>query len=226
MALNAASRLAVGGASAAGKSTLLHLLACALVPEKGQLWWDDVSLTDVSKRTRKKRIALFPQEPSWPKQPLWHLLGLPDAALIPATRKVLKSCGALDVLRRLPEGLETVIASDRLAVGERRALLLGRTLLTKASLILLDDPFKGLGRKSARRRLRAVLARHGQATVIVAAERLPSHKLFDRVVKLKNGRVVFVGTPEELRAAKRQVTSDPVPAVHSANGSSLNGDRA
>jgi len=223
--VKAGSRVAVVGASAAGKSTLLHLLAGALAPGKGQVWWDDVPLSDVSKRTRQERIALLPQEPHWSKQPLWKLLGLPDAELTRATRKVLKKCGARNVISRLPKGLETVIASDRLAAGERRALVFGRVLLTDASVILLDDPFKGLSRQRARRRLRALLRRRREATVVVAADRPPSRKLFDRVIKLKSGRIVFDGPPEAY-FAPRLARPESMPAVPHANGRSLNGGAA
>jgi ABC-type bacteriocin/lantibiotic exporter with double-glycine peptidase domain len=221
LVVQAGSRVAIVGANGAGKSTLLHVLAGAVKPRKGEVWWDDVALVDVSKRTRQQRIALLPQEPRWQKQPLWHLLGLRDAAPSPATQEVLEQCGASAVVSRLPKGLATVVESDRLAVCERRALALGRVLLTAASVILLDDPFQGLSRKKARRRLRRVLARHGEATVIVAADPPPSNKLFDRIIKLKKGRVVFDGTPAEYRAVRKQENRESVPAASFANGRKL-----
>jgi ABC-type multidrug transport system fused ATPase/permease subunit len=217
LSVEAGSRVVVVGASAAGKSTLLQLLAGALPPQKGEVWWDDVSLSDVSKRTRHERIAMLSQEPRWPKQPLWHLLGLPDATLTPATLEVLKLCGARPVLRRLPRGLETVLASDRLAAGERHAFVLGRMMLADASMLLLDDPFKGLGRKKARRCLRAVLSRCGTATVIVAAHRPPSHKHFDRVIELVRGKIVFDGTPAAYRVHQGRTDPESVPATPGAS---------
>jgi ATP-binding cassette subfamily B protein len=222
----AGSRVAVVGASAAGKSTLLQLLAGTLHPGKGAVWWDDVSLTDVSQRTRRERIALLPQDPRWHQQPLWHLLGLPDAALTPATYDVLKCCGAHHVISRLTRGLETVLASDRLAMSERRALMLGRMLLADASVILLDEPFHDLSRRKARRRMRAILARCGEATVIVVVDRPPSSKLFDRVIELRNGRVVFDGATTAYRARRRRARAEPPPGARSLNGRNLNGGAA
>lgn len=200
LSLRAGSRVAVVGASGSGKSTLLQLLAGALVPGRGGVWWDDVAVSEASRRSRHARIAFLPQEPRWPKQPLWHLLGLPDAGLTAATKKALKACGAREIVRRLPGGLASEVASERLAPSERRALFLSRVFLMDASVVLLDEPFVGLGRRRARRRLRALLARHPRATVVAAVERLPSRRLFERVLVLEDGRLVFDGTPDDYRA--------------------------
>jgi len=213
----AGSRVALVGPCAAGKSTLLQLLAGTLRPRKGRVWWDDVPLLDASKRGCQERIEFLPQEPRWPRRPLWHLLGLPDAHLTPAAEEALTKCGADRLIRRLPRGLETEIASDGLAAGERRDLLLGRALLRDASVILLDDPFRGLSRKKARRRLRALLAIRGKATVIVAAHRLPSRKLFHRVIRLEKGTVVFDGRPEQY------ITCEEAASPVSTPGPSLSG---
>jgi ATP-binding cassette subfamily B protein len=209
----AGSRMAIVGPCAAGKSTLLQLLAGTLRPQQGRVWWDDVPLLDASTRGRQERIEFLPQEPRWPRRPLWHLLGLPDPVLTPAAKKVLTKCGANRVIRRLPRGLKTEIASDGLADGERRDLLLGRALLGDASLILLDDPFRGLTGKQARRRLRALLAIRGAATVIIAAHRPPSRKLFDRVIRLEKGAVVFDGRPEQYIADKERASEVSMPAA-------------
>lgn len=207
----AGSRVAIVGPCAAGKSTLLQLLAGTLRPEKGRVSWDEVPLLHASKRGRQDRIEFLPQEPRWPRGPLWHLLGLPDAVLTPATQEVLTKCRADRVIRRLPRGLETEIASDDLAAGERRDLLLGRALLRDASVILLDDPFKGLSRKQARRRLRALLAIRGAATVIVASHHPASRKLFNRVIRLEKGTVVFDGRPEQYSAGEERPSPVPAP---------------
>ena len=219
----AGSRLAIIGPCAAGKSTLLQVLAGTLRPKKGRVSWDDVALLDASKRGRQARIEYLPQEPRWSRRPLWHVLGLPDAVPTPAAQEVLAKCGADRVIRRLPRGLETEVGSGALAVGERRDVLLGRALLGNASVILLDDPFHGLDRKQARRRLRALLSIRGEATVIIAAHRLPSRKLFHRVIRLRKGTVAFDGLPEQYRTAGEGPRSVPLPGPSSRGVVGQNG---
>ncbi|NOT31314.1 MAG: ABC transporter ATP-binding protein [Planctomycetes bacterium] len=220
LCLRAGSRVAVVGASGSGKSTLLQVLSGALPLKRGEVWWDDVALVDVSKRQRQARIALLSQEPRWIKQPLWRLLGLadatPDATLGSEVEAVLKCCGARALTRRLGQGLESVVTSERLAAGERRALLLARAMLTRAALILLDDPFVGLGRNTAKQRLRKLLARRKGATVVVATERLPYPKLFDHIIELEEGRIVFDGVPAAYIA--RGTAGNAVSAVVHVNG--------
>lgn len=223
LSLRAGSRVAVIGASGSGKSTLLELLSGSLLPRRGEVWWDDASLADASKRQRQARIALLPQEPRWPKQPLWRLLGLADATVSSEVEAVLKCCGARAVIRRLGDGLESVVASERLALGERRALVLGRAMLTKAALILLDDPFVGLSRSSAKRRLRKLLALRTGATVVVATDRLAYPKLFDHVIELEQGRIVFDGAPAA-HVAGGTAGRKSVPAPFPVSGEHVEGE--
>ncbi len=220
LAVRAGSRVLVLGASGSGKSTLLQLLAGVLAPKRGEVWWDDVALVDVSKRQRQARISLLTQEPRGTKQPLWRLLGLPDATSTPEVEAVLKCCGVRPLARRLRKGLESVVALERLAVSERRALILARAMLTRVSLVLLDDPFVGLGRRLARQRLRKLMALRRAATVVVACDRAPDLGVFEQVIELSGGRIAFVGSPAEYRARASGLRPAPDPVVASVNGKS------
>lgn len=218
----AASHVVVIGAAGAGKSTLLEVLAGQTMPNRGQVSWDGVPIASLSARARAKQIATLAQCPNWSQQRLWQMLGLPDGELAPEAARVLRKTGAMEVLDRLPGGLNTKVASDALAAGERRVLALARICLKDCSLLLLDDLTAGLSESQSAKRLRAVAKLRPEATIVVAMNRLVSPQAFDRVIKLRHGKIVFDGTPAawlELRAAEAEIEDEAADAATTATKS-------
>ncbi|CAN5693722.1 ABC transporter ATP-binding protein [soil metagenome] len=200
--LAAGRRVVIIGAAGAGKSTLLDVLSGQNVSRRGQVFWDDRLLAPLPARARGQQIALLAQCPSWPKQRLWQFLGLADATLPPDLERLFGKLGVTDVLSRLPAGLNSKLSSEMLAAGERRVLALAGACLKDPSLLLLDDPTVGLSRGRGVKRLKTVFKHHQRATIVVAMNKLIGPQLFDRVVKLRRGKIVFDGTPQEFADAQ------------------------
>ena len=195
--LTAGSHVAVLGKSGSGKTSLLRLLAGLERPSRGSLFWDALNMNELNGRACP--VAYLPQDLVFPSRPLWRHLGLPALPESPDDEllALFKALGMKKIIKRLRRGLGETVSSAHLARGERRAIALCAVLLRDDALWLLDDPFEGLKRKRAARRVETVLARAAERTVVIAMSRPAGIDRFDRVLKLRRGRINFDGSPSE-----------------------------
>ncbi|TDO99574.1 amino acid ABC transporter ATP-binding/permease protein [Marinomonas balearica] len=150
--------LRIVGKSGAGKSTLLAALAGDL-PFSGSLFIDDNEVSITSNQNWYKQVAYLPQNPIIFQQSLSSnlRLGAPNATdqeLI----EVLNILGLGEWLESLPNGLDTLLGNQGRDVsgGQARRIALGRALLRKSGLMLLDEPFDGLDSTSIQRVCEAI----------------------------------------------------------------------
>jgi ABC-type multidrug transport system fused ATPase/permease subunit len=197
-------RLAVVGPSGAGKSTLGRLLAGLHVPRAGSVTVGGVPLTDLPLSRLRAEVALVSQEHHVFIGTLRENVALArHEATDDAVRTALAAVGALEWAEQLPAGLETVVGAGgyELAAAQAQQLALARLVLADPHTLILDEATSLIDPRSARqleRSLAAVL--HGR-TVIAIAHRLFSAHDADRVAVMENGRIVELGSHDELVAA-------------------------
>ena len=127
---------------------------------------------------------------------LWVRPGASEADLWHA----LEMAAADVFVSRLPEGLDTVIGDRgiQLSGGECQRLALARALLTKPSLLILDEATSSLDTENEKQ-IQAVLEQlKGQLTILVIAHRLSTLRPAERIIILNDGRIVEAGTWDEL----------------------------
>lgn len=147
LSLAAGARLVVRGASGAGKSTLAALLVRSIDPDVGEVRLDGVDLRDYDEASLRARIALLPQRPHLFAASIAENLRVADADADDARlRDVLRTVALDEWLGSLPQGLQTPLGEYGIGLsgGEARRLALARTLLRRAVVFVLDEPFEGL----------------------------------------------------------------------------------
>ncbi|MGB7754641.1 MAG: thiol reductant ABC exporter subunit CydC, partial [Salinisphaera sp.] len=147
LAIAPGERVAIVGASGAGKSSLVHLLTRMTVPERGAVCWGDVPVTAYRSDDLRAAIALVPQ-----RIYLFHAsvtdniaVGDPEAdanAIIAAA----KAAAIHDEIMALPEGYDTLVGEEglRLSGGQIRRIGIARALLRDAPVVIMDEPGEGL----------------------------------------------------------------------------------
>ncbi len=193
-------RLVLLGPNGAGKTTLLMVLGALLPPFRGRLFYRGAPLTRSTLPAFRRRVGILLQEPHlFRGTALTNVaLGLARLGLSRARRREAASA-ALQLARA--DHLANRPA-HRLSVGERRRVALARTVASSPELLLLDEPLAGVDPPS-RRDLLSLLPRvlDGKTLVMVTQSLEEALAVADRLALVIGGRLVQVGTPEEVSAS-------------------------
>ncbi len=241
--IEAGEQVAVIGPSGAGKTSLLHGLACALRPASGQLRLDGVdpwALSAPALRRLRGRFFLAPQTPPLPprQRVVTAVLAgrLPHIGLLESLRSLFYPSAIPEAdaaLARFDLADKLFDRVDRLSGGERQRVGLARALVSRASLLLVDEPLSALDPARATQAMETLTtaARERGATLVCTLHQVPmALQHFPRVIGLQDGRLAFdlpaaEVTPEHLRALYAQhldelespvpvpVAEPPVPAA-------------
>lgn len=208
--LSPGRRVAIVGASGSGKTTLLLTLAGLLPPRAGHVTLssgvdEPVRLAEVPEATLRGTVHLTAEDAHLFTTTVRENLRLADPdADDPALGAVLRRVGLADWLGSLPRGLDTVIGSGGRDVsgGERRRLLLARALLSRAPVLLVDEPAEHLDPAGAdalvTELLTGELTACPETSVVMVTHRLTPLAAADEVMVLAGGRLVARGPHEWL----------------------------
>ncbi|WP_175954450.1 ABC transporter ATP-binding protein [Schaalia sp. Marseille-Q2122] len=192
---------AVVGPSGSGKSTLVRLAARFWDVSGGSVRVDGVDVRDLSTSSLLSTMTILLQDPGLLTDTVRENIrlavpGASDAAIEEAARKALIH----DRIMEFPHGYDTVLGEDgaHLSGGEKQRIALARAFLSDAPLLLLDEATSQTDPHSERLIQRALTALARERTVMVIAHRLSTIEGVDQIVVLDEGRVVEVGTHEEL----------------------------
>ena len=197
---------ALVGATGSGKSTLLNLLLGFAPPESGRVLIDGIDLANLDMTQWRARIAWVPQQTHiFEGSVRDNLLLAAPRADAEALQRAAADSGLDAVIARLPRGWDTPLGEHGLGLsgGEIQRLALARALLREhANVWLLDEPTAHLDADSAQAVERVIRTAAATRTVLLVAHRLASAQAADRVVVLRDGRVVEQGAPRELMRAQ------------------------
>ncbi|HEY9294726.1 MAG TPA: ABC transporter ATP-binding protein [Microlunatus sp.] len=197
-------RIAVVGASGAGKTTLAAILAGVFAAGSGRVSIGDDQLSELDPQQLRARVKLVSQEVHVFTGTLADdlRLALPEASddqLLQALRTV----GADGWVRALPDGLETTVGegAHQLTAAQAQQLALARVVLTDPPVVILDEATAEAGSAGARELDESAQATLAGRTAIVVAHRLSQAQDCDLIIVLDHGRVVEQGSHQDLVAA-------------------------
>ena len=196
--------IALVGHSGSGKSTLINLLPRFYDVSSGMIRLDDVDIQQLTLTDLRRQISLVPQQVSLFNDSIAHNIAY--GSLHDATTKQIEvaaeAANAMDFIRNMPAGLDTLVGENgvRLSGGERQRLAIARALLKDAPLLILDEATSALDSASERKIQTALEHAMEGRTTIVIAHRLSTVEKADKILVLKQGRIVESGTHQQLLA--------------------------
>jgi len=197
-------KLALVGPTGAGKTTLAGLVLRFYDPQAGRVTIDGHDLRQVTVRSLREQVTLMLQEPILFRTSIRENIAFGAEASDEAIRQAARRAEAEPFILELPAGYDAVIGEDggTLSGGQRQRLALARALLREAPIVLLDEPTSSLDLGTEALVWKNVEHLLADKTAIVIAHRLSTARRADRIVVLEAGRIVELGTHDELLARR------------------------
>lgn len=201
LTIHSGQKVALVGASGAGKSTIVQLLLQFYKVDSGNIFVDGQSIYDFDLLKYRQNIAIVPQEVMLFGGTIREniLYGKPDATeaeIIEAARKA----NAWEFIQSFPEQLDTLVGERgvKLSGGQRQRIAIARAILKDPAILLLDEATSSLDAESEKLVQEALNRLMEGRTSIIIAHRLATIRDVDCIYVLENGQIIEQGTHQEL----------------------------
>lgn len=201
LAIQPGQKVALVGASGAGKSTIVQLLLQLYKVDSGDITVDGKSIYNYDLLKYRQNIAIVPQEVLLFGGTIREniLYGKPNAEESEIINAA-KQANAWDFIQSFPDGLDTIVGERgvKLSGGQRQRIAIARAILKDPAILLLDEATSSLDAESEKLVQEALNRLMEGRTSIIIAHRLATIRDVDCIYVLENGRIVEQGTHQEL----------------------------
>ncbi len=207
LSLRVASKEKVGivGLSGAGKTTLCNLLMRMYEVGSGSIKIGGMDIRDIKHESLLKNISYVPQETELFNRSVMDNIKYAkphtsDAAVV----KAAKAAHIHEKISKLPNGYETLVGNNgyKFSGGERQRISIARALLKDAPIVILDEATSAMDSQNELAIQKSLqTAMHGK-TALVIAHRLSTLRNMDKIIVLKNGQIVEIGSHKQLSHKK------------------------
>lgn len=199
--IRAGETIGVVGRPGSGKSTLLRALLRIHELKSGRILIDDLDIATINRKWLRDNIGIVLQEPFLFSRSVKENLRVGNHDATDANlRDAAQEAAVHDAIEHFNDGYDAMIGERgvTLSGGQRQRLALARALLKNPPILILDDALSAVDSNTEQHILQRLAARRGKHTTFIVAHRLSTLRDVDRVLVFEQGRLVQVGSHDEL----------------------------
>jgi ATP-binding cassette, subfamily B, bacterial len=196
--------IALVGPSGSGKTTLCNLIARFYDPTRGGIQLDELDLRRIDVNSYRRLLGIVEQDVFLFDGTIAENIGYGRRDATPAQIvEAARAANAHGFIERLEQGYETLIGERgvRLSGGQKQRIAIARALLADPRILILDEATSNLDTESERLIQRSLMRLMRGRTSFVIAHRLSTIRHADRIAVLENGRIIELGTHDQLLAS-------------------------
>ncbi len=202
LAIEPASRVAIIGPTAAGKTQLLNLLIGLLQPTSGAIRYDGRSINDYTRENLYTQIGLVFQDSIIFNISLRENIAFNTDVTEENLQKAIQTAELSDFITSLPSGLATIVSErgTSLSGGQKQRIMLARALAINPKILLLDDFTARVDTQTEKKIVENISKNYPGLTLVSVTQKIASVEHYDQIVVLMEGEIIATGKHQDLLA--------------------------
>jgi ATP-binding cassette, subfamily C, bacterial len=205
--------IAIVGPSGSGKTTLVDLVTGLLRPQQGEVWIDDLPLTEINLKNWRRMIGYIPQETILLHDTVLNNITLGDPDLSEAdAQDALRAAGAWEFVNSMPEAMQSMVGErgGKLSGGQRQRIAIARALVHKPKLLILDEATSGLDPESEAAVCDTLQQLRGELTILTISHQSALVTIADKTYRIQDGKILHEENSPEPITPQQISTLKPV----------------
>lgn len=187
------NKVTIAGRTGAGKTTLVNVLMKLYNIQSGKILIGNQDISEISNQSLRKNISYISQNPYIFTDNLRNNICLGNQEITDdQIEDIAEKIGAVQLLKRLPNGLDTIIKANELSYGELQMIAFIRAILHKANIYIFDEPTSNIDLKTEKMIQKMIDHISITSTVIIIAHRKSTIANSDEVIYLKDGQIDMI----------------------------------
>lgn len=198
--INAGSRTAIIGPTAAGKTQLLYVLTGLVEPTSGTVFYDNIPLREYDKEMFHNYVGFVFQDSVLFNLSIRENIAFNKVATDESLALAIETALLGDFIKTLPEGLDTIISErgTTLSGGQKQRIMLARALALNPRVLILDDFTARVDIHTEKKILENIAHNYPHLTLVSVTQKIASVEEYDQIILLMDGQILAKGTHEEL----------------------------
>jgi ATP-binding cassette subfamily B protein len=198
--INAGSKIAIIGPTAAGKSQLLYLLTGLINPTSGLVEFDGRTIDEYNNESFHSQVGFVFQDSIIFNMSIRENIAFSDTVTDESLEKAIDTAELRGFIDGLPEGLSTIVSErgSSLSGGQKQRIMLARALAVNPKVLLLDDFTARVDNNTEKKILANVQKNYPGLTLVSVTQKIGAVEHYDQIIVLTQGEIVASGTHDEL----------------------------